>query len=51
MSYAVRFPFEKLNQLSETATYLRTQVNNLSIVVSKLSQQITTIESEPRCLT
>jgi len=47
MSYTVRFPFEQLNQLSETVNNLVLQVNNLSVVVGQLSQHITTIEGEP----
>ena len=47
MSYTVRFPFEQLNQLSETVTKLVTQVTNLTVVLNQLTQHITIIENEP----
>ena len=47
MSYTVRFPFEQLNQLSDTVSKLVIQVNNLTSVMTQLSQNITTLEGEP----
>ena len=47
MSYTVRFPFEQLNQLSDTVTKLVNQVNTLTGIVNQLSQNITTLEGEP----
>ena len=47
MSYNVRFPLEKLNELASTVTNLLTQVSTLTAAVTVLSQHITQLESEP----
>ena len=47
MSYNVRFPLEKLNELASTVTNFLTQVSTLTAAVTVLSQHITQLESEP----
>ena len=47
MSYSVRFPWEKLNELSTTVTNLLTQVSDLSTAVTFLTQHLTQLENEP----